>query len=98
MRKAEIPTRNLAVEVEMEVQDKQKVQSKTVDLLNRERVNDELFDTSRLIEDVIERENMLQAMYKVIRNKGSHGIDGMKTDELREHIKRTWSTGLMSIF
>ena len=92
MRKAEIPTRNLAVEVEMEVQDKQKVQSKTVDLLNRERVNDELFDTSRLIEDVIERENMLQAMYKVIRNKGSHGIDGMKTDELREHIKRTWST------
>ena len=92
MKKAEIPIRNLAVEVEMEVRDKQKMQSITVDLLNRESVNDELFDTSRLLEDVLERDNMLKAMYRVIRNKGSHGIDGMKTDELREHVKRTWTT------
>ena len=76
----------------MEVRDKQKMQSKTVDLLNRESVNDELLDTSRLLEDVLERNNMLEAMYRVIRNKGSHGIDGMKTDELREHVKRTWAT------
>ena len=62
MKKAEIPIRNLAVEVEMEVLDKQKMQSKTVDLLNRESVNDELFDSSRLLEDVIERDNMLEAM------------------------------------
>lgn len=92
MKKAEIPIRNLAVEVEMEVRDKQKMQSKTVDLLNRESVNGELLDTSRLLEDVLERDNMLQAMHRVIRNKGSHGIDGMKTDELREHVKRTWIT------
>ena len=76
----------------MEVRDKQKMQSKTVDLLNRESVNDELFDTSRLLEDVLERDNMLEAMYRVIRNKGSHGIDGMKTDELREHVKKIWIT------
>ena len=76
----------------MEVRDKQKVQSKIVDLLNRESVNDELFDTSRLLEDVLERNNMLEAMYRVIRNKGSYGIDGMKTDELREHVKKTWAT------
>lgn len=92
MKKAEIPIRNLTVEVEMEVRDKQKVQSKIVDLLNRESVNDELFDTSRLLEDVLERNNMLEAMYRVIRNKGSYGIDGMKTDELREHVKKTWAT------
>ena len=92
MKKAEIPIRNLTVEVEMEVRDKQKVQSKIVDLLNRESVNDELFDTSRLLEDVLERNNMLEAMYGVIRNKGSYGIDGMKTDELREHVKKTWAT------
>ena len=72
MKKAEIPIRNLAVEVEMEVRDKQKMQSITVDLLNRESVNDELFDTSRLLEDVLERDNMLKAMYRVISNKGSH--------------------------
>ena len=71
MKKAEIPIRNLTVEVEIEVRDKQKVQSKIVDLLNRESVNDELFDTSRLLEDVLERNNMSEAMYRVIRNKGS---------------------------
>ena len=92
MKKAEIPIRNLTVEVEMEVRDKQKVQGKIVDLLNRESVNDELFDTSRLLEDVLERNNMLEAMNRVIRNKGSDGIDGMKTDELREHVKKTWAT------
>ena len=92
MESAEISIRNLTVEVEMEVRDKQKVQSKIVDLLNRESVNDELFDTSRLLEDVLERNNMLEAMYRVIRNKGSYGIDGMKTDELREHVKKTWAT------
>ena len=64
MKKAEIPIRNLTVEVEMEVRDKQKVQGKIVDLLNRESVNDELFDTSRLLEDVLERNNMLKAMYR----------------------------------
>ena len=82
MKKAEIPIRNLTVEVEMEVRDKQKVQSKIVDLLNRESVKDELFDANRLLEDVLERNNMLKAMYRVIINKGSYGIDGMKADEL----------------
>ena len=93
MKKAEIPIRNLTVEVEMEVRDKQKVQSKIVELLNRESVNDEVFDTSRLLEDVLERNNMSEAMYRVIRNKGSYGIYCMKTDELREHGKKTWATG-----
>lgn len=92
MKKAETPIRNLTVEGEMEVRDKQKMQSKSIDLLNRESVNDELFDTSRLLEDVLERDNMLEAMYRVIRNKGSHGIDGMKIDKLREHVKKTWLT------
>lgn len=57
----------------------------------RESVREELFDTSRLLEVVFERNNMLEAMHRVIKNKGSHGIDGMKTDELHEHVKRTWT-------
>ena len=35
---------------------------------------------------------LLEAMYKVIRNKGSHGVDNMKADELREHVINTWNT------
>lgn len=76
----------------MEVQNKQKMQSKYIKLPNRESVNGELFDTSRLLEKVLARDNMLEAMYKVIRNKGSHGVDNMKVDELREHVINTWST------
>ena len=76
----------------MEVQYKQKMQSKYIKLPNRESVNGELFDTSRLLEKVLARDNMLEAMYKVIRNKGSHGVDNMKVDELREHVINTWST------
>ena len=53
-----------------------------LDLLNRESVKDELFDANRLLEDVLERNNMLKAMYRVIINKGSYGIDCMKADEL----------------
>ena len=76
----------------MEVQYKQKMQSKYIKLPNRESVNGELFDTSRLLEKVLARDNMLEAMYKVIRNKGSHGVDNMKVDELREHVINTWNT------
>ncbi|NME84418.1 group II intron reverse transcriptase/maturase, partial [Clostridium sp. SM-530-WT-3G] len=49
-------------------------------------------DTSRLLEEVLERKNMLSALKRVISNKGSHGVDGMKIDELREHIQKHWNT------
>ncbi|MCD3322127.1 group II intron reverse transcriptase/maturase, partial [Clostridium botulinum D/C] len=32
------------------------------------------------------RENMLKAMKRVVANRGSHGIDGMRVDELRGFI------------
>ena len=31
-------------------------------------------------------------MQRVIRNKGSHGVDGIKTDELHEYCKKHWAT------
>ena len=46
----------------MEVQYKQKMQSKYIKLPNRESVNGELFDTSRLLEKVLARDNMLEAI------------------------------------
>ena len=35
---------------------------------------------------------MYRAMQRVIRNKGSHGVDGIKTDELHEYCKKHWAT------
>ncbi len=91
-RKQKTQYRDQVMEVEVELQGKSKVPSNSMVLPNRESVNDETFDTSRLLEEVLERNNMLLALKRVISNKGSHGVDGMKTDELREHIKKHWET------
>ena len=42
-----------------------------------------------LMEQILSRENLLSALKRVERNKGSHGVDGMSVQNLREHILRT---------
>lgn len=34
------------------------------------------------MEQVLSRENLLEALHRVERNKGSHGVDGMSVSEL----------------
>ncbi|CAG9707705.1 group II intron reverse transcriptase/maturase [Clostridium neonatale] len=84
--------RDQVMEVEVELQGKSKVPSNSMVLPNRESANNGTFDTSRLLEEALERQNMLLALKRVISNKGSHGVDGMKIDELREHIQKHWLT------
>lgn len=42
--------------------------------------------TQRLMERITDRTNLNDALKRVIRNKGSHGIDGMQFDELRPYL------------
>ena len=44
----------------------------------------------RLMEMICERENMLKALKRVESNKGSPGVDGMKTTQLRGYVRRHW--------
>jgi group II intron reverse transcriptase/maturase len=44
-----------------------------------------------LIDRVLERENMDEAMLRVVGNDGAAGIDGMKASELRDYCKVHWS-------
>ena len=46
--------------------------------------------TDHLMEEVVERENVLAALKRVRANKGSAGIDGMTVDELRDHLVGNW--------
>ena len=46
--------------------------------------------THSLMERVLERENMFRALQKVIRNKGSAGIDGMTVDDLPAFLTQHW--------
>lgn len=47
-------------------------------------------DTTFLMEEVIERENMTRALHRVERNGGAAGIDKMTTQELRSYLKVEW--------
>src|SRR3990170_2143817 len=44
----------------------------------------------RLIEQVVARENAVEALKRVRRNKGSPGIDGMTVDELTPYLHEHW--------
>jgi len=74
--------RGRLVEVEVELRGKQGAQSKNLALAKRERENNVVEDTNNLLERILARDNMLKAMKRVVANKGSHGVDGMKVDEL----------------
>ena len=43
-----------------------------------------------LMEAVVEKENMVAALAKVVSNKGAAGIDGMTVDALEDHLRTAW--------
>lgn len=44
----------------------------------------------KLLERVLQRENLLEALHRVERNKGAHGVDGMTIEKLRAYLKDQW--------
>lgn len=44
----------------------------------------------QLMDAVVERENMLAALARVVKNKGAAGVDGMSVDELRPYLREHW--------
>jgi len=51
---------------------------------------DERSGNDGLMERVVERSNVEKALKRVKQNKGSPGVDGMKVDELAEHLTKHW--------
>jgi len=47
-------------------------------------------DRDGLMEAVVGRENMTAAYKRVVRNKGSAGVDGMSVDELKPYLNEHW--------
>jgi RNA-directed DNA polymerase len=45
---------------------------------------------AKLMERVVERGNVVMALKRVQKNKGSPGIDGMTVEALRDHLRETW--------
>ena len=47
-------------------------------------------ETERLMEEVVERENLKEALKRVRANKGSPGVDGMTVHALPDYLKEHW--------
>lgn len=89
-RKQTTQQRGRLVEVEVELQGKQGALSDNLMLTKRERENNVFEDTNNLLDRVLMKENMKLALKRVIANKGSHGIDKMRVDELQPFLKENW--------
>lgn len=44
-----------------------------------------------MLDQILSRENLILALKRVEKNKGSHGVDGMSVQNLREHIMEHWT-------
>lgn len=51
---------------------------------------DEHSGTSALLEAALARDNLFQALKRVKSNRGSPGVDGMRTDDLAAHLRVHW--------
>jgi RNA-directed DNA polymerase len=54
------------------------------------RRDDEGSGAGDLMERVLERANLKAALARVRKNKGGAGLDGMRTEDLPEHLRRHW--------
>jgi RNA-directed DNA polymerase len=45
---------------------------------------------SDVMQEVVRRENLKQALKRVCANKGAAGVDGMKVEALKSHLKEHW--------
>lgn len=63
---------------------------------NRGKDDGKLY-ANNLLERILDRENMNAAYKRVKSNKGSHGVDGMKVDELLPYLKQHGKSLIASI-
>ena len=78
------------VEVGLETQGKQEVYSDLPAISNLKTKSN--LNTENLLEKIVEKRNFFEAYKKVVANKGSSGIDGMRVDELLSFLQGNYET------
>ncbi len=51
----------------------------------------------KLIEQILVKNNVREALNRVVSNNGAPGIDGMKVEELRDYMNANWTSIKKSI-
>lgn len=78
------------VEVELETGDRQGVYS-DLSAMSKLKTKSKL-NTENLLEKIVDKRNFFEAYKKVVANKGSNGIDGMRVDELLPYLQVNYET------
>jgi RNA-directed DNA polymerase len=65
--------------------------------MTENNITDADIPKERLLEQVVDRDNMNRAFKKVKSNKGAHGVDGMGVEELLQYLKENGSQLRQSI-
>jgi retron-type reverse transcriptase len=60
------------------------------DALTSESTTERPVGEERLMEEILERRNLIRALKRVEQNKGGAGVDGMKVEELRPYLAKHW--------
>lgn len=45
---------------------------------------------TNLLDEILDRQNMYQALKRAYSNKGTSGVDGITVDEIDEYIRENW--------
>lgn len=77
-------------EVELETQGKQGAYS-DLSVMSQQKAKSRL-STENLLEKIVDKRNIFEAYKRVVANKGSHGIDGMRVDELLPYLQEHYQT------
>lgn len=83
-------------------EDKPEAESKTQEELSRamqpmKATPGRKFFFSSMLEEILDIRNVQKAFKQVTANKGAGGIDGMRTDELRDYLNANWQVLRSSI-
>ena len=78
------------VEVELETQGRQGAYS-NLSAMSKLKTKSKL-NTENLLEKMVDKRNFFEAYKKVVANKGSSGIDGMRVDELLTYLQENYET------
>lgn len=82
----QLHTEDYSRESKVELDGNEKVPSISLTLDRKQ--NDESVYDSRLLEKILDKDNMNKAFKRVKSNKGSHGIDKLTIDELLEYLQK----------
>jgi len=66
------------------------IKPQQMEIFTASQIAESLGESDRLMEMVLERDNIIRAWKRVRANKGAPGVDGMKSDQLGRYLENHW--------